>query len=195
MVHTPCPSFLPPYTPPCMSHTPLSLMCHSTRTPSGVTSTYLPVSHIHAGGSHIQPCLLHTHSHPLPCHIHGLLMSHIQAPQAPHRYIHLSWPFISFSSSFTHPPFPPRHPTHPPSLSPRMVSHTVHTRPFPGQPLLRTSPGREVQKLPVHRPILLLPLPQPGYAQTRGNTPAPKGSHHTPLKDTLAPEGTHAPHS
>lgn len=63
MVHTPCPSFLPPYTPPCMSHTPLWLMCHSTRTPTGMTSTYLPVSHIHAGGSHIQPCLLHTHTH------------------------------------------------------------------------------------------------------------------------------------
>lgn len=162
-----------------------------SRAPSGVTSTSLLLSHTHPGGSCVQPRLSHTYSHPLPCHIHGLFMSHTQAPQDPHRYTHLSCPSI-FPSSFTHPPVPPCHPTHPPSLSPRTVPHTVHTRPFPGQPLLRTSPGREVQKLPVGlgRQACLYSFPSPNRdTQTRGNTPAPKGSHHTPLKDTLAQKG------
>lgn len=104
-------------------------------------------------------------------------MSHIQAPQDPHRYTHLSWPFI-FPLQFYTPTLSSMSSNTPTQLSPRMVSHTVHTRPFPGQPLLRTSPGREVQKLQVHRPVSI-PSPPPTGIRKPGGTPLSRKGHIT----------------
>lgn len=185
MVHTPCPSFLPPYTPPCMSHTPLSLMCHSTRTPTGMTSTYLPVSHIHAGGSHIQLCLLHTHTL-TPTTLSYSWSLNVAYPgstgptqiHTPVLAFHLSPPVLH-----THPFLHVIQHTHP--ACPHAWSRIQSTpAPFRDNPCSGHPQGGRFRSSRSTGLSLFLPLPQPGYANP-GEHPCPERvTSHTPQGHT-----------
>lgn len=161
-------------------------MCHRTRAPSGLVSTF-PWRTSH-------PALFYTHTHtPLPRHIHGPLMSHIQALHDPPR-IHTcpSLPSLSPPVLHTHPFFHVTQHTHPVCLHARSCILSTPA-PFRDNPCSGHPQGVRLRSSRSTGLTLLLPLPQPGHASPREHPCPERVTSHTPQGHT-GPEGTHAPH-